>query len=264
MKHHLSTLLLCCLTALVVASCGTAKNFVLLNDIESPGQYTAPAGHELKVKNGDNLQIVISHHDPTVVRQFHQTVSADNNAKGNDQSNIYTVNSAGYVNLPIFDTVQVKGLTCNQISDMLSERLENEGVAYGAIVTVRIKSYKVTVIGETGTGVYEFEDNANTIFDLIAKANIAGASGGVTRRDKILVMRETDSLWMTDNISLLSTDLIYSPYFFLEQNDVFYVYPTKATILKTNTTFDFWWSRLSLVTSIVSLASTFLLYNKLK
>lgn len=250
---------------LLLASCGTFKKSVLLNDIVVPSDYMAPTRHDLKIKKGDDLRIMVAHHNPKVVEMFNHSVSTSPiGASEGKPSNVFHVNSKGYITMPIFDSVKVYGLTCQELETFLMQRLENEGIAYGATVNVKIAGYKVTIIGETGTGVYQFEDNGATVLDLVAKASLAGGLGNNTRRDKILVMRERDSIWQSDYISLLTTDLFYSPYFYLEQNDVFYVYPTQTSIWKSDDRFDYWWSRFGMITSLVSLATSILIYTKMK
>ena len=204
---------------------------------------------------------MVTHHDPAVVRQFNQIVSADITSK-EGAMNSYVFNSTGYVMLPFFDSMYVVDLTCDELSNMLVERLEKDGIAYGASVSVKFNKFKVTIIGETGNGVYEFEDNGATILDLVAKANIAGNGSDRTRRDKILVMREVDSVWQTGVISLLSTDLFKSPFFYLQQNDVLYIYPTKTAVWKSDTTIDYWVQRISIATGVLSvLASAYMVYR---
>lgn len=259
MKHSLRFLLTLCIAAIVFASCGREKDIVLLNDVVVPGKYPAPQKKEFTLKRGDQLIIRISHHDPSMMRMFNQITSDGNEGQGGQVA--YDVKPNGYVHLPLLDSVYVVGKTCSELSQSMSQRLEDAGIAIGATVNVKLAGFKVTVIGETATGVYEFEDNGATIFDLMAKANLQGGMTDNTRRDKILVMREVDSTWVTQYISLLSTDIFNSPYFYLQQNDVFYVYPSKTTIWKSNTKFDFWWSRLSLLTSMVGIATTLMLYK---
>lgn len=262
MRQTKKKLLMIALAALTLASCGTAKKYVMLNDLEAPSEVPAPPRHDLRIKKGDPLQVHIGHHDPVVLNLFNQvaTMASKETEKA---ANAYVVNSEGYVHLPIFDSLYVEGLTCNEVATLLTQRLEEEGIAYGATVSVRISGFKVTIIGETVSGVFEFEDNGATVLDLMARANMAGATGEQTRRDRILVMRERDSIWETAYISLLSTDLFNSPYFYLEQNDVYYLYPTKSRIWRSNQSFDFWWNRISLITSLGSLVGTYLVYVRL-
>lgn len=259
MKHSLRFLFALCVAALILSSCGREKDIVLLNDVVVPGKYPTPQRKKFTLKRGDQLLITISHHDPSMMRLFNQITDDSQDTKTGLMT--YPVNTNGYVRLPLFDSVYVVGKTCDEIARTLSQRLEDDGIAYGATVKVKLAGFKVTVIGETTSGVYEFEDNGATIFDLMAKANLQGGMTDNTRRDKILVLREMDTTWVTEYISLLSTDIFNSPYFYLQQNDVFYVYPSKSSIWKSDTKFDFWWSRLSLVTSLAGLITTLLLYK---
>lgn len=261
MKHLFHKLSLLGMVMLLATSCGTYEKYVLLNDVEVPKDYVATVRHDMKIKKGDNLQILVAHHLPKVVEVFNQKLSSiDGN---NEKINTYVVNSDGFLNMPVFDSVRVVGMTCRELEKYLVDRMEAEGIAYGATVNVKIVNFKVTVIGESGRGVYTFNDDGATVFDLLATAGLAGGGNGGNggngeagiRRDKILVMREQDSVWHTEYISLLSTDLLYSPYFYLQQNDVFYVYPSKTAIRRSNQVVDFWVQRLSIVTTLVSMVA---------
>lgn len=235
---------------MAVSSCGTYEDYVLLNDVATPHEYTAPDRHDLHIKRGDDLQILVGHHIPKLIENFNRKVSADDEG---EQINSYRVNSRGYISFPIFDTIYVLGMTCRQLEEYLENRIEGEGFASHPTVQVKIKNFKVSVIGEDGNGVYEFDKENVTILDLLAQANLVGSNN--IQRNKILVMRDCDSTIKMDYISVLSTDVIYSPYYYLQQNDIIYVYPNKATIRQSNRLFDFWWSRLSIVTTAVSVVT---------
>ena len=250
------TVVFLAIMAILFASCGTVGDYVLLNDIETPSKYSPPKRYDLRIKKGDELQIVVAHRIPKVVEAFNQKISTVDSVS---RITSYTVTSDGYISIPVFDTVYVVGKTCRELENYLVSRMESEGVAFGASVSVKILNFKVTVIGESATGVYEFEEGS-TLFDLLAKSGMMGGGGGGAangiRRDKVLIMRDCDSVIRSEFISFLTTDVMYSPYFYLQQNDVFYVYPTKETIRRSNRIFDFWWERLSIVTSVLSLGTT--------
>lgn len=234
--------------AAVLASCGTAEEYVLINDVETR-DYMMPQRNDLTIKRGDDLQILVSHKLPRIVEEFNRKV---NTPGQQDQGtiNTYIVNNQGYITFPILDTIKAMGLTCSELEQKIVSRISEEGLAEGATCSVKIKNFKVTLIGEGTRGVYEFDDENVTIFDLIAKAGVASSKD--VRRDKILIMRECDSTIKMDYVSLLSTDILYSPYYFLQQNDVIYVYPTKETIRRSNQIFDFWLSRISIFTTAAS------------
>ncbi len=236
------------------ASCGTSEQYVLMNDIETPSKYAPPERHDLRIKKGDELQIVVAHRVPKVIEAFNQKISTIDTVS---RLTSYKVTSDGYISMPVFDTVYVVGKTCRELEQYLVKRMENEGVAFGASVSVKILNFKVTVIGESTTGVFEFEEGS-TLFDLLAKSNMIQGGNNI-RRDKVLVMRDCDTVIRSEFINFLTTDIMYSPYFYLQQNDMFYVYPSTETIRRSNQTFDFWWSRLSVITSAMSLGTTLLL-----
>ena len=254
MKHFITRFCVVLMMALLATSCGTTEEFVLLNDLDVDTYYKMQTMPELKIKRGDDLRIVVTHKIPMLVEMFNNKI---NTVEDGESLMSYTVNSDGYINFPMLDSLKVEGLSCTEAEKMISQKIADAGLAYGATVSIKITNFRVTVIGESGTGVYEFEDGRATIFDLVAKANLAqsnnSAMGGMgIRRDKILVMREVDGVLTSDYVSLLSKDILFSPYYYLQQNDIIYVWPSQTTIRNSNKIFDFWWGRLSVVTTAVS------------
>ena len=244
--------------AFIMASCGTQKEYVLLNDINVDTTYSMPPIQQLHIKRGDELRIVVTHKLPQLAAMFNNKI---NTLEKGESLTTYTVNDNGYINFPHIDTVFVEGLTCSEVEQLISNKIEEEGLAIGTTVSVKIINFKVTVIGEGANGIFEFEDEIVTLFDLVAKANLAqgnngGGFGGIgIRRDKILVMREVNGVMQSDFVNLLTKDIFYSPYYYLQQNDIVYVWPSKTTIRGSNRIVDFWLSRLSIVTSAISVAT---------
>ena len=241
---------------LFATSCGTVEEYVLLNDLDVDTYYKMQPMQELRIKRGDKLRIVVTHKLPILAELFNNKI---NSVEGGESLTEYLVNGDGYINFPHLDTVKVEGLTCSEAERLISQKIADAGLAYGATASVKITNFKVTVIGESATGIYEFEDGKATIFDLVAKANLAnggGGGGGISiRRDKILVMREVNGVLNSDYISLLTKDIFYSPYYYLQQNDVIYVWPSQTTIRSSNRIVDFWLSRISIVTTAVSVVT---------
>ena len=267
MKWHwtkgLRSMLIVLSSVICFASCGTVEEYVLLNDLDVDAYYRMQPAHDLKIKRGDDLRIVVTHKIPQLIQMFNQKI---NSLDDGETLTSYTVNGNGYIYFPFFDSIKVEGMTCNELSKEIVKRIEESGIAVNPSVNVKITNFKVTVIGESGTGIYTFDDEHVTIFDLVAKANlVSGGGGGGTniRRDKILVIREVNGVLNSDYISLLTKDVLYSPYYFLEQNDVVYVWPSQTAIRNSNKLFDYWWGRLSIITAAISTVTLFLtLFNK--
>ena len=256
MFPKIRTFVLSIILAAMAVSCGTTEEFVLLNDLDVDQRYRMQDFQELKIKRGDDLRIVVTHKLPMLAEMFNNKI---NSLEGGESLTNYMVNSDGYINFPLLDTIKVEGLTCTEAEKMISKRIEEAGLATGATVNVKIENFKVTVIGENATGVYEFPDGRATIFDLVAKANLASGNVGTgdlsIRRDKILIMREVNGLLNSEYVSLLTKDIFYSPYYYLQQNDIVYVWPSQTAIRNSNKIVDFWLGRVSIVTSAISVVT---------
>ena len=252
----------------LLTGCGTVEEYVLLNDLDTDSKYRMQTLQELHIKRGDELRVVVTHKLPQLADMFKNKI---NSAEDGESITTYLVNGDGYINFPMLDTVKVEGLTCTEAEQLISKKIADAGLAYGATVNIRITNFTVTVIGESVTGVYEFEGPGATIFDLVAKASLvsggnnSGVGGSGIRRDKILVMREVNGVLQSEYVSLLTKDIFYSPYYYLQQNDVVYVWPSKTAIRSSNRLFDYWWGRVSILTTAISVATLFLtLFNRNK
>lgn len=263
-------LLIVLAAALLAASCGTVQEYVLLNDLDTDAYYKMQKPRDLKIKRGDELQIVVTHKLPQIVEMFNQSgitsavpLSGSNQTRNDSKMVEYTVNSDGYITFPILDTIKVEGMTCTELSNHIATMIEQGGYANKPTVHVKITNFKVTVIGESATGVFEFDDEHVTLLDLIAEANLmqggnGGNFGNGIRRDKILVMREVNGVLYSEFVNLLTKDVFYSPYFYLQQNDIVYVWPSQTAIRNSNRIVDFWLSRLSIATTAVSVVTLFI------
>jgi polysaccharide export outer membrane protein len=71
------------------------------------------------------------------------------------------------------------------------------------------------------------------------------------KRENVLVIREKEGVRSAIRIDFTNKELLNSPYFYLQQNDVIYVEPVKAKILQgSNSTYY-----LPIISTIISLAS---------
>jgi polysaccharide export outer membrane protein len=132
--------------------------------------------------------------------------------------------------------------------------------AENPVVTVRMSNYKISVIGEVNRpGMYTVGNEKINILEALAQAGDLTIYGV---RDKVKLIRE-DAKGRKDVITLNLNDanIINSPYYYLQQNDIVYVEPNKvkarnSTIGQSTT---IWLSATSILVSLTSL-----LYNVLK
>ena len=117
-----------------------------------------------------------------------------------------------------------------------------------------MSSYRVTVLGEVGKpGVIPVSSEKMSILEALAQAGDLTIYG---RRDNVLLIREDPTGQKSQHrIDLNNANLINSPYYYLQQNDVVYVQPnnTKAKNSGIGSVTSIWLSAIGIVTSVASL-----------
>ena len=146
-------------------------------------------------------------------------------------TNGYLVNSAGEVELPFIGKIKLSGLTTSQAQDTIRKAADK--LFNSPIVNVRYANFKITILGEVNRpSTYVMPSEKVTLFDAI------GLAGDLTiygKRNNVLLVRDSAN----DNRQLVRLDLdskniIGSPYFFLQPNDLIYVEPNKNRVVSTD------------------------------
>lgn len=115
-------------------------------------------------------------------------------------------------------------------------------------------SYRVTVLGEVGSPkVVPVSTDKMSIMEALASAGDLTIYG---RRDNVLLIREdAQGQKHQYRLNLNDANLINSPYYYLQQNDIIYVQPNevkaKNSAIGSSTTI--WFSFIGIVTSVASL-----------
>jgi len=160
------------------------------------------------------------------------------------------------IDVPELGKIAVENLTIEQVQAVVKAR----AMTYfnDPIVIVKSKSFKLTFLGEfQKTGTFIIQRPKLTIVDAL------GLSGGLTdygRRDDILLLRQNqDNTLSTIRINLLSSNILKSPYYYLQSNDVLLANPTRSKGIVTDQTFSRY---LTLYSLIGSLLTTFIVLIK--
>jgi polysaccharide biosynthesis/export protein len=168
----------------------------------------------------------------------------------------YDINKEGFIKIPVIGLVKLGGLTMEQAKKTLQDAVDK--VFKNTTVDCKIMSFKYTVIGEVkGPGTFYNYNNYLTVLDAI------GRSGGINeygKRDRVLVVRSTDSGTQTYRLNLQDKQLLTSEAYFLQPNDVVIVEQQRQKIFNQNLpTISF---IISTFTSTITM--TLLLINYLK
>ena len=260
MKKNVYSLALLALFVLILASCASSKKVAYFqNAIE--GEVANTAGlYDARIMPKDLLTITVSTTNPEAATPFNLSVSNTLNVTGQIYSGggslqQYLVDNEGMIDFPIIGKVKVTGLTKNECQDLLKSKI----VPYMAatenpIVTVRVSSYRVTIIGEvTRPCVIPVQTEKMSILEALAQAGDLSIYG---KRDNIMLIREDASGRKSiHRLNLNDANIISSPYYYLQQNDIIYVEPNgvKATNSAIGQSTSLWISFVGIVTSVASL-----------
>lgn len=217
---------------LLFSSCGSKRNLSYFKDLPDSValQTTVPDIPETKIQAGDILRITANTLNPESNVLFNSGTlqmpdSRNNNVSTSDQlaAEGYLVDKQGFINFPVIGQVKLGGLTREEARQEMVKQLTN--YVKNPIVNVRFLNFKVTVIGEvTKPSTFMIPNEKVTILEALG---MAGDMTPFGRRDNVLLIREEKGERTMVKLDIGKKDLMNSPYFYLRQNDVIYVEPTK-------------------------------------
>ena len=138
----------------------------------------------------------------------------------------YLVDSEGYLTFPTLGRIFVAGMKKSELNKYLVERL-SKYLKREPIITIRYSNFKITIIREEGYSVNHTVDGEKiSIFEALA---VGGGLSLHSRRDNVLLVRETLSGRKTYRIDLRDKNLLKSSYYWLQQGDVLYIHADKPS-----------------------------------
>lgn len=216
--------------------CTTSKEMVYLNDLKSDStaasfEKSAKYSFSNPIQKNDLLWIVVGGPNSQDLTALNSAIGfpggqGAGGAVTNQAANIlgYLVESDGTIKLPYVGKVIAEGLTRVELEEKL--RVLFSDYTKDPIVNVRFMNYKVTVMGEvTRPGTFLLPNERITILEAIGMAGDLTVMG---KRSEVLILREKNGVREIGRVNLLSRDILTSPYFYLETNDVVYVEPAPA------------------------------------
>lgn len=245
---------------LLMGSCRSSKEVAYLQNIDSISLDASRGLYDARIMPKDLLTITVLTTDPAASAPFNLTVSNTVGTSGQLSSSSqslqgYLVDNSGYINFPIIGKVHVAGLTKNECENLIKSKVQPYlSKSENPIVTVRMSSYRITLLGEVSSpGQKQIATEKVNLLEAIALGGDLTIYG---RRDNVLLIRE-DATGAKKHIRINLTDanLINSPYFYLQQNDIIYVEPNdvkkKNSDIGQSTTM--WFSFIGIATSLASL-----------
>ena len=216
---------------LLFSSC-SIKKFAYFQGADKVDLNKQSAFYDARIMPKDQLDIKVYTISPEASAPFNMSsVSVTSAGQGTSStsgggSQNYLVSNDGTINFPVLGRIKVTGLTKEECENMILEKIRPYMAASEEpVVTVRQANYTITVLGEVGSpGSIQVSREKINIYEALAMAGDMTVYG---HRDRVKLFREnadgTRELHMLD---LSNADIMNSPYFYLQQNDMIYVEPS--------------------------------------
>jgi polysaccharide export outer membrane protein len=258
--NNIKSILLLALVTVMAASCVTQKKMTYLREVtaqsaDSINSHFVPKA-EVTIKPADALTIFVSALDQEAVAPYNLPTVAFNDptstqVKTTPMIMTYRVDENGDIEMPVLGKLHVAGLVRAEAEEMIKGKLEAQ--VLNPMVQVNLISAKVSVLGEVARpGTVGISNGRLTILEALAAVGDLTPYG---RRDNVLISREVDGKMEFARIDMTKDELLTSPYYFLQQNDVIYVSPNKVRAVNSANV-SLWLSTVSTMASAATVIVT--------
>lgn len=258
MKKVLFPLLI---ATMIFSSCGSPKNVAYLQNSDYIDFNRSENLYDARIMPKDVLTITVNTVNPEAAEPFNlvvrNTLMSTSSTIGTSSGSLqtYLVSNNGTIEFPVLGTLQVGGLTKTECEQMIHDKVRPYmNAAENPVVTVRMSNYKISVLGEVARpGMFTVGNEKINILEALAQAGDLTIYGV---RDNVKLIRENaNGKKEIHTLNLNDANIISSPYYYLQQNDIVYVEPNKvkaqnSTVGQTTT---LWISATSILISLASL-----------
>jgi polysaccharide export outer membrane protein len=222
------------------SSCGNVRPLTYLQGSFDTAKLSQLNHVEPIIRKGDLLSIIVFSDNPDATKIYNQslivapgsTVSASSTAAGAGSAASptapgYQVDENGDIVFQGLGPLHVEGLTKAQLKDTLDSRLKE--YLKNPYYNIRFLNFKFTMLGEIARpGILSIPGERINLLEALA---LSGDMTFYGRRDNILVIRENNGKREWARLDITKPEIMASPYFYLQQNDVVIVEATnkKAT-----------------------------------
>ena len=247
-----------------MTSCVSSKKMLYLQGADKlhENPQKIENNYELRIKPDDQLLITINSKAPELLTPFaNNQVLGSSSSTNTQESTGLLVSQSGKIEIPVLGEMQAAGLTRQELADAIKNKLIEGEYIKDPTVLVRFKGAKIVVLGEVGSpGVKDLPGERVTILEAIG---LAGDLPPTAHRENILVIREENGERKSYSVDLTSgEDILNSPVFYLQQNDVVYVEPNKAINVKGSSALTYLSAGSSIIGVLASILSLVFILTK--
>lgn len=191
------------------------------------------------IKVGDVLMITVNSNNPESAIPFNiplipsgSDVSRTYNLGGGTNLSYglsmqnFLVDTEGIITYPVIGKLKVAGMTKIQLSESIKNAIYPRYITEEPIILIRYVNFKISVLGEVmRPGTFVVDNEKISVLEALSMAGDLSIYG---RRESILLIREHNNQRETVRLDIRDKNLVNSPYYYLQQNDVIYVEPNDS------------------------------------
>ena len=190
--------------------------------------------YDARIQPKDLLSITVNTSDPQAAAPFNLTMQTSINVAQANSTYVtsqptlqqYLVNNEGEIDFPVIGKLKIGGLTKTAAEKLVREQLRPY-LKETPIVTVRMSNYKISVIGEVNhPGTFTINNEKVNLFEALAMAGDMTVYG--IRSNVKLIREDNNGQRNIISLNLNEQNILHSPYYYLQQNDILYVTPNKT------------------------------------
>ena len=248
---------------IIFKGCNSKQNVVILRDINYSRDLSETFEFNTVIRKDDKLTIVVSCAEPELSAPYNApmmgVISPSGSGGGNTQQSVtpgYIVDRNGYIDFPTLGRIYVEGMRRDELVDLLRDKLARQ--INDPTITIMFSNFRITMLGavkEPGEKIIKTE--RISILDAIG---LAGDFEMKSRRRDVLVVRDNGGSISHGRLDLNSASIFQSDYYYLQQNDIVYVEPTRGNV-RDGSASSFLPYTLGIMTSILSLTLIFMYFN---
>ncbi len=238
-----------------MSSCIPTKKIVYLEGESFEKPYTVDSW-EYKIRPGDRFYIKIT--DPSEGVSFGEGMEM--NSQTDKTVNLihqvpsvhdFIVLDDGFIDLPLLGKILAKDKTIMQLTQSIKKACQ--GYISNPSVKLYMTNYNVTLLGEfNAPGQYQLITHKPTIFDAIGLGNDLT---DFANRKQVKLIRKNGNKVSITYLDLTDPNLVSTPNYFVQPNDVIHVMPLKVKKFSTDNALPLALSALSTIILIISITT---------
>ncbi len=206
-----------------------------------------------RLQIADVLSIRVKAVDQQLVEIFNPIASSSTSLDEGYYYDGFAVDAHGNIRIPTLGEINVLGLTTQEVRDIIEKKLLADYFTENAniFVTVKLAGIRYTIAGEIGSsGVRTELTEKLSLLDAIANSGGVPITGDLT---DVLIVRQYPGGQKVHHMDLTKIEIMQSPYFYIQPNDLILVNPLPQKTIGVGTTgLDSFRTILTVFTSLVS------------